>query len=115
MVCVDKFAYGEMRRLYPADLLHYKSYSTDGIEGISIPQPGGADHSDGAVRGAVSEPMYQNGGRPSGVLTVDSDISGTVTVKNAAGEEEQVPRKEVIRREWDKIHPARAGLPHRSS
>lgn len=95
---------GEMFRLDPADVLHYKAYSTDGIEGISILRRAALTVQTGLAAQQYQSSMYQSGGRPSGVLTTDSDIGGTITVKNAKGEEETISKKEYIRREWDKIH-----------
>lgn len=97
---------GEMSRLHPADVLHYKGYSTDGIEGISILSRAAMTIQTGLSAQQYQRDIYRNGGRPSGVLTVDADLSGKpdLVVKNAKGEDEKVSRKEVIRREWEKIH-----------
>lgn len=95
---------GEMCRLDPADVLHYKGYSTDGIEGISILKRAALSIQTGLAAQQYQRDIYTSGGRPSGVLTVETDIGGTVKTVNAKGEEEQVAKKELIRREWDKIH-----------
>lgn len=95
---------GEMFRLDPADVLHYKGYSTDGIEGISILRRAALSIGTGLAAQQYQNDIYTSGGRPSGVLTVEADIGGTVKTLNAKGEEEQVAKKELIRREWNKIH-----------
>lgn len=95
---------GEMSRLHPADVIHYKGYSTDGIKGISILTRAALTIQTGLAAQQYQRDVYQNGGRPSGVLTVDTDIGGDIEVKNAKGETETISKKELIRREWEKIH-----------
>lgn len=95
---------GEMTRLAPEDVLHYKAYSTDGITGISILRRASLAVSAGLGAQQYQADLYANGGQPSGVLMADTDIGGTVTVTNAAGQEETITKTERIRREWEKIH-----------
>jgi len=95
---------GELFRLHPADVLHYKGYSTDGIEGISILRRAALSIQTGLAAQSYQRDVYRNGGRPSGVLTVEADIGGDVAVRNAKGEAETISKKELIRREWEKIH-----------
>lgn len=97
---------GEMTRLAPEDVLHYKAYSTDGITGISILSRASLSISTGLSAQQYQNDLYANGGRPSGVLKTNTDLSGKtdVEVTNAKGEKELVSRKELIRREWDKVH-----------
>lgn len=95
---------GEMCRIHPADMLHYKGYSADGIEGISVLRRAALSIRTGLAAQQYQSDIYTSGGRPSGVLTVAADIGGTVAVKNDRGEDEQVSKKELIRREWNKIH-----------
>lgn len=95
---------GEMFRLSPADVLHYKAYSLDGIEGISILHRAALTIQTGLAAQEYQRAMYQNGGRPSGVLTTDADIGGDMTVTNRDGSTEKISKKEYIRREWEKIH-----------
>jgi HK97 family phage portal protein len=95
---------GELFKLYPADVLHYRGYSTDGIEGISILKRAAQTIQTGLEAGQYQLDMYRNGGRPSGVLTVATDMGGQVEVAKEDGTIEKVDRKEVIRRAWDKIH-----------
>ena len=95
---------GEMTRLDPADVLHYKAYSTDGIEGISILSRAAASIQTGLAAQQYQGAMYRNGGRPSGVLTTDADVSGTVKALREDGTKETISKKDFIRREWDKIH-----------
>ncbi len=95
---------GELTRLAPEDVLHYKAYSTDGITGVSILRRASLSISTGLSAQQYQEDLYANGGRPSGVLMADTDVSGTVEVVNAAGEKETITKKEQIRRAWEKVH-----------
>lgn len=97
---------GGITRLAPEDVLHYKAYSQDGITGISILRRASMAISTGLAAQQYQGDLYANGGRPSGVLKTTSDLSGKpdVPVQNAAGETEIVSRKELIRREWEKVH-----------
>lgn len=95
---------GEMFRLSPADVLHYKAYSLDGIEGISILHRAALTIQTGLAAQEYQRAMYRNGVRPSGVLTTDTDIGGETTVRNSDGSTEKISKKELIRREWEKIH-----------
>lgn len=95
---------GEMCRIHPADMLHYKGYSLDGIEGVSILHRAALSIRTGLAAQQYQNDIYESGGRPSGVLTVAADLGGTVKVQNADGEDEVISKKEMIRREWNKIH-----------
>lgn len=95
---------GELTRLAPEDVLHYKSYSTDGITGISILRRASLSVSAGLSAQQYQRDLYANGGRPSGVLTAAADIGGKVEVVNASGEKEVITKKEEIRRAWEKVH-----------
>ena len=95
---------GEMWRIHPADMLHYKAWSTDGIEGISVLERAAQTMITAEAAEKYQTSIYQNGGRPSGVLTTDSDIGGTLTITKPDGTTETVGKKDQIRREWDKIH-----------
>ncbi len=95
---------GGMTRLAPEDVLHYKAYSKDGITGISILERASAAISTGLSAQQYQADLYANGGRPSGVLKTNTDLSGTITELNAAGEPETISRKEKLRREWEKVH-----------
>lgn len=95
---------GEMSRLAPEDVLHYKAYSTDGITGISILRRASLAISTGLSSQQYQNDLYANGGRPSGVLKAAADLGGNVEIVNSAGEKETISRKDLIRREWEKIH-----------
>ena len=95
---------GEMTRLAPEDVLHYKAYSTDGITGISILRRASQSISTGLSAQQYQADLYANGGRPSGVLKAKTDLGGTVGVVNSAGETEIITKKEKLRREWEKVY-----------
>lgn len=95
---------GEMTRLHQTDVLHYKAYSTDGIRGISVLKRAAQTMIAAESAAKYETSVYQNGGRPSGVLTAEADLGGKVTVRDSAGNEETITKRERIRREWDRIH-----------
>lgn len=81
---------GEMRKLSPFDVLHYKAYSNDGIKGVSV-----LTHAAQVIRSASAtqryeEKFFSQGARPGGVLTVDGDLDRE--------------SKDKIRAEWARIH-----------
>ena len=95
---------GEMTRLAPEDVLHYKAYSTDGITGISILRRASQSIATGLSAQQYQSDLYANGGQPSGVLMADTDLGGTIELTNAEGQTEVITKTERIRREWEKIH-----------
>ena len=50
--------------------------------------------------GDYEQALYENGGRPSGVLKAATDLSGRVKLPDGT----EIGMKDAIRREWDKIH-----------
>lgn len=98
---------GEMSKLSPEDVLHYKGYSVDGIEGISILSRAALTISTSLSATRVQQELYSNGGRPSGVLKTDADLSQRgkdVKWVKSDGSVEMISQKEYIRREWERIH-----------
>lgn len=95
---------GALTKLDPADVLHYKAYSVDGITGISILKRAAASIKTGLSAQQYQGDLYANGGRPSGVLKTTSDLGGKVEVTNADGKKEEISKKEELRRAWEKVH-----------
>lgn len=95
---------GEMTRLDPADVLHYKEYSEDGIKGISVLRRAAATITTAQAAQEYERDVYANGARPSGVLTADTDLSGSLTLKRRDGTESTVSKKDYIRQEWERVH-----------
>lgn len=103
---------GGMCRIDPADILHYKAYTTDGIEGISILSRAAQSVATGLAAQQYQSDLYANGGRPSGILKTATDLGGRVPKTDSNGEpvldEEGRPvmisKKELIRQAWEKVH-----------
>lgn len=95
---------GEIYRLDQEDVIHYKAYSRDGLEGISVLRRAAQTMATAEAAEKYQTAVYQNGGRPSGVLTTEADIGGRVEVKNADGTKETITKKERLRREWERVH-----------
>lgn len=93
---------GERTKIHPADVLHYKAFSTDGLWGTSILTRAAQTIATSRSAQQYEKAMYDNGGRPSGVMTVDSDLSGYV--KDKDGNETALTKKDYLRAEWNRIH-----------
>lgn len=95
---------GKLFHLLPNQIIHYKAFTLDGIHGISpLTYAREVVAKDRAAK-AYERALYNNGGRPSGVLYTDSDLSGKETVKDADGNETTVSKKELVRRAWENVH-----------
>ena len=65
----------EYRKFWPEDVLHYKAFSTDGLEGVSYLRRG-AETIETALQAQRYEGnYYKNGGQVSGVLATETDLS----------------------------------------
>ena len=95
---------GGITRLPPADVLHYKAFSYDGIAGVSILARAAQTVRTAQSASRFEQSMYDNGGRPSGVLTTDADIGGDVVIHGPDGEPKTISKKEFLRGEWARIH-----------
>lgn len=95
---------GNVWRVDQEDMLHYKAYSKDGIEGISVLARAAQTMTTAEAAERHQTAIYQNGGRPSGVLAVDADLSGSVTRQKPDGTTETVGMKDLVRQEWEKVH-----------
>lgn len=92
----------ELYRLDPMDILHYKGFSSNGIEGRSLLGQAALTLSVAAMRDAYERDVYANGGRPSGVLSTTADLSDQPDVTLPDGS--KVSHKDVIRMAWERIH-----------
>jgi len=88
----------------PIDIVHYRGLSLDGVNSISVLERARRTIETASLMEDYSRATYRNGGRPSGVLTVDTDLGGTTEVPLADGTTKTVPIKEVIRAEWEKYN-----------
>lgn len=95
---------GELTKIHPADVLHYKAFSLDGISGISVLGRAAQTLATAESAQRYEKAMYDNGGRPAGVLTADTDLGGDKTTRDANGELITISKKDYLRREWDRIH-----------
>ena len=95
---------GEVMRLPQEDVLHYKNYAPDGIKGISTLSRAAAVINASLAAQEYDKNFFVNGGRPSGVLTVDTDLGKELEVTQPDGSVKKVPEKDILRREWDRIH-----------
>lgn len=97
---------GKVFDLLPHQVIHYKAFTRDGINGISpLTYARDVIAKDRAAK-AYERALYINGGRPSGVLYTDTDLSRKdVQIKDADGNVvEVISQKEQVRRAWEKVH-----------
>ena len=93
---------GETFTLPQEDVCDYKGPSHDGFNGQSILSFANEVIRSGLAAQAYNQAFYESGGQPSGVLTVDADLTGWEYNEN--GEKTGRTMKEVLRDEWEKIH-----------
>lgn len=81
---------GERRRLNQWDVIHYKAYTRDGINGVSVLSRAAEVIASAKAAQKYEGKFYAQGAQPSGVLTVDSELKSE--------------SKDKVREEWRKIH-----------
>lgn len=86
------------------DMIHYKAYSTDGIEGISVLQRAAMTLNTAQAAQEYENATWSNGGQPCGVLTTDADLGKPVSRKKPDGTVEELDRKDELRKAWEKVH-----------
>lgn len=84
------------------DICDYKDATSDGINGLSVLTAASAVVQSGLAAQDYNLAFYRNGGQPSGVLTVDADLTGYEydAENNLTGR----TLKDVLREEWMKNH-----------
>ena len=88
----------EYRKFWAADVLHYKAFTLDGLEGISYLRRG-AETIEAALQAQKYEiSFYKNGAQLTGVLTTETDLASTKYKTDAPSIKTQ------IREEWARIH-----------
>lgn len=95
---------GEMTLLRPEDVIHYKAYSEDGLEGISVLKRASLTLSTARAAAQYENSTWLNGGQPCGILTTDSDLGGQIQRVQADGSTVWVDPKEELRRSWERVH-----------
>ena len=93
---------GEFRKFWPADVLHYKAFSVDGLEGVSYLRRG-AETIEAALQSQKYEVgFYKNGAKLAGVLSAETDLTNQQDITLEDGTKISV--KDAIRREWEHIY-----------
>lgn len=96
---------GKVFQLLPHQMIHYKAFSRDGVHGISFLTYAREVVAKDRSAKNYERALYNNGGRPSGVLYTDSDLGGRVEITDANGQVvETISKKEQVRRAWEKVH-----------
>ena len=93
---------GEYRKFWPVDVLHYKAFSVDGLEGVSYLRRG-AGTIEAALQAQKYETgFYKNGAKLTGILYTDTDLTNKPEIKQPDGTKISV--KDAIRREWEHVY-----------
>lgn len=95
---------GELMRLPSTDMIHLKCFTGDGLRGVSVLRRARDAITSGIAAQDFQRSFYQNGGQPSGILKTDSDLGGTASVPDGKGGMRSVPKKDLVRSEWERIH-----------
>lgn len=93
---------GECFYLPQEDVCDYKGPTHDGVNGESRLSFASEVVRSGLAAQAYNQAFYESGGQPSGVLTVDADLSGDEIGDDGRPTGRTV--KDVLRDEWEKIH-----------
>ena len=93
---------GESFTLPQEDICDYKGPSHDGFNGESRLSFASEVIRSGLAAQTYNQAFYESGGQPSGVLTVDADLSGLEL--DAENKPTGRTVKDVLRDEWEKIH-----------
>lgn len=95
---------GAVTMLRPEEILHYKAYSEDGIEGISVLRRASLTLSTARAAQQYENSTWMNGGQPSGILTTDSDLGDSIEVVQEDGTTVKVDPKDQLRKSWEAVH-----------
>lgn len=83
------------------DVCDYKDLTKDGISGMSVLSYASETVAAGLAAQAYNKSFYEHGGQPSGILTVDTDLSGLVR-NPKTGELTDETVKDYMRKEWER-------------
>lgn len=93
---------GEFRKFWPTDVLHYKAFSVDGLEGVSYLRRG-AETIEAALQSQKYEAgFYKNGAKLTGVLSAETDLTNQPDIPLPDGT--KVSLKDAIRRDWERLY-----------
>lgn len=93
---------GEYRKFWDCDIIHYKAFSTDGIEGVSYLKRGAMVIEAALQSQKYEKNFYANGARLTGVLTTETDLTSKPDIETEDGS--KISIKDAIRASWDKIY-----------
>ena len=95
----------EATMLRSEDVLHYKAYSEDGIEGISVLRRASMTLDTAQAAQQYENSTWRRGGQPSGILTTDTDLGRARSSRTLPdGTKEEIDPKEQLRQSWERIH-----------
>lgn len=94
---------GEVTRLRPEEVLHYKAYSEDGLEGISVLRRASMTLDTARAAQRYENATWRSGGQPCGVLTTEADL-GDYPEKQSDGSVVRRDPKEELRQAWEQTH-----------
>ncbi len=83
------------------DICDYKDLSRDGVNGMSVLSYASETVASGLAAQFYNKNFYEHGGQPSGILTVDADLSGNVRDPKT-GEMTDKTVKDYMREEWER-------------
>lgn len=98
---------GEVFYLPQEDVCDYKGPTHDGVTGESRLSFASEVIRSGLAAQTYNQAFYESGGQPSGVLTVDTDLSRNL-VLDASGNPTGKTAKDLLRDEWEKFHAGAA-------
>jgi HK97 family phage portal protein len=81
---------GDIRKIDNFDILHYKAYSEDGINGISVLSRASETINTARAAQTYENKLYTQSARPSGILKVADKVDPEA--------------KKKIKEEWEKVH-----------
>lgn len=93
---------GEYRKFWDCDIIHYKAFSIDGIEGVSYLKRGAMVIEAALQSQKYEKNFYANGARLTGVLTTETDLTSKPDIVTEDGS--KISIKDAIRASWDKIY-----------
>lgn len=93
---------GEPMVLPNEDVAHYKAATRDGLKGVAVLRRADEVISSARAQQQYELGYYENGGQPSGVLRTEADLGGTV--QDPQNPEQKIGKKDLLRREWEKVH-----------
>ena len=93
---------GRTYRLHPEEIEHYKGFSTNGLTGENLLRHAARTLEVASARDDYELAVYKNGGRPSGVLYTDSDLSNRREIEMPDGS--KMSLKDKVRAEWERLY-----------